>query len=32
MFIVSTHNVVYREHPLTHATLGLVGGLLTAPC
>ena len=27
--IVGMQNVVYREHPLTHATLVLVGGLLT---
>ena len=30
MFVVSTHNVVYREHPLTHATLAFIGGLMTA--
>src|SRR5688572_7206078 len=30
MFIISTQQVVYREHPLTHFTLALVGGLMTA--
>ena len=30
MFVVSTQQVVYREHPLTHFSLALVGGLLTA--
>src|SRR4051812_19051797 len=30
MFVVSTQELVYREHPLTHFSLGLVGGLLTA--
>ena len=29
MFIVSTHDVVYREHFLTHISLALVGGFLT---
>ena len=29
MFVVSTQQVVYREHPLTHFSLALVGGLLT---
>jgi rod shape-determining protein MreD len=28
MFVVSTQQLVYREHPLTHVTLALVGGLL----
>ena len=28
MFVVSTQEVVYREHPLTHFSLALVGGLL----
>jgi rod shape-determining protein MreD len=27
--IVGMQNVVYREHPLTHTTLALVGGLVT---
>src|SRR2546421_10011913 len=30
MFIVSTQELVYRAHPLTHFTLGLAGGLLSA--
>ncbi len=30
MFIVSTHDVVYREHFLTHLSLALVGGFMTA--
>jgi rod shape-determining protein MreD len=30
MFVVSTQEVVYREHPLTHLTLGLVGAVLVA--
>lgn len=30
MFTISTQEFVYRENPLTHLTLGLVGGLLTA--
>ena len=30
MFVVSTQQVVYREHPLTHFTLALVGGALTS--
>jgi rod shape-determining protein MreD len=30
MFVVSTHQAVYREHPLTHFTLALIGGLLTS--
>ena len=28
MFVISTQEVVYREHPLTHFSLALVGGLL----
>ena len=28
--IVGMQNVVYREHPLTHTTLVLIGGLVTA--
>ena len=30
MFTISTQEVVYREHPLTHFTLGLVTGISTA--
>ena len=30
MFVVSTQELVYREHPLTHFSLALVSGLLTA--
>ena len=30
MFTVSTQEVVYREHPLTHVTLAFVGSLLVA--
>jgi rod shape-determining protein MreD len=30
MFTVSTQQVVYREHPLTHFTLALVGSILTS--
>ena len=30
MFVVSTQELVYREHPLTHFSLALLGGLLTA--
>jgi rod shape-determining protein MreD len=30
LFVVSTQQVVYKGHPLTHFTLALVGGLLTA--
>src|SRR3954470_6905019 len=30
MFVVSTQELVYREHPLTHFSLALVGGFLTA--
>ena len=30
LFVVSTQQVVYREHPLTHFSLALAGGLITA--
>jgi rod shape-determining protein MreD len=30
MFVVSTQQVVYRAHPLTHFSLALVGGILTS--
>ena len=30
MFIVSTQQAVYREHPLTHFSLALIGGLVAA--
>lgn len=30
MFTISTQEIIYREHPLTHLSLGLVTGLLTA--
>jgi rod shape-determining protein MreD len=30
MFVVSTQQVVYRAHPLTHLSLVLIGGLLTS--
>src|ERR671913_1284868 len=30
MFVVSTHHDVYREHPLTHFSMALIGGLVTA--
>ena len=30
MFIVSTQEFVYRNHPLTHFSLALVGGFLTS--
>src|SRR5687768_17515423 len=30
MLAVSVHQVVYREHPLTHFLVALIGGLLTA--
>lgn len=30
MFVVSTQQIVYREHPLTHFSLALVGGSLVA--
>jgi rod shape-determining protein MreD len=29
MFVVSTQEIVYREHPLTHFSVALVGGLMT---
>ncbi|HEY8665177.1 MAG TPA: rod shape-determining protein MreD, partial [Tepidisphaeraceae bacterium] len=29
MFVISTQQIVYREHPLTHFSLALVGGLMT---
>jgi len=29
MFVVNTQQLVYREHPLTHFTLALIGGLMT---
>ena len=29
MVAVAVHQVVYREHPLTHFSLALVGGLIT---
>ncbi len=29
MFVVSTQQIVYREHPLTHVSLALIGGLMT---
>ena len=29
MIVFAAHNVVYREHPLTHFTLALIGGVLT---
>ena len=29
-FVVSTQQVVYREHPLTHFSLALAGGLMTS--
>lgn len=29
MFVVSTQQIVYRSHPLTHFSLALVGSLLT---
>ncbi len=28
-FVVGLQNVVYREHPLTHATLVLIGGIIS---
>jgi rod shape-determining protein MreD len=28
MFVISTHEIVYREHPLTHFSLALTGGIL----
>jgi rod shape-determining protein MreD len=30
MFVISTQEVVYREHPLTHFSLALAGGVLCA--
>jgi len=30
MFVVSTQEIVYREHPLTHFSLALVGQLITS--
>ena len=30
LFVVATQAVVYKGHPLTHFTLALVGGLITA--
>jgi hypothetical protein len=30
MFVVSTQEIVYREHPFTHLSLGFVGSLLVA--
>jgi rod shape-determining protein MreD len=30
MFTVSTQELVYRAHPVTHFSLGLIGGLLSA--
>ena len=30
MFTISTQELVYKAHPATHFTLGLVGGLLSA--
>jgi rod shape-determining protein MreD len=30
MFVVTAQQAVYREHPLTHFSLTLVGGLMTA--
>ena len=30
MVVFAAHNVVYREHPLTHFSLALVGGALTS--
>lgn len=30
MFVISTQQLVYREHVLTHFSLALVGGLMTA--
>src|SRR5947209_15581422 len=30
IFILSTHDLVYREHFLTHVSLALVSGLITA--
>jgi rod shape-determining protein MreD len=30
MFVVSTQQLVYHAHPLTHVSLAMVGGLVTA--
>jgi rod shape-determining protein MreD len=30
MFVISTQELVYREHPLTHVSVTFIGGLLTA--
>jgi len=30
LFVVATQQVVYKEHPLTHLSLALVAGLITA--
>src|ERR1700760_4481629 len=30
MFVVSTQQLVYREHPLTHLSLALIAGIMTA--
>src|SRR5437899_56237 len=30
MFVVSTQELVYREHPLTHFSMTFSGGLITA--
>ena len=30
MLVVALQQIVYRQHPLTHASLALVGGLMTA--
>jgi rod shape-determining protein MreD len=30
MFVVSTQQLVYREHPLTHFSLALIGGLMAS--
>ena len=30
MLIVNTQGVVYREHPLTHVSLALIGGVVTS--
>ena len=30
MFVVSTQELVYRAHPITHFSLGLISGLLSA--
>jgi rod shape-determining protein MreD len=32
MFTVSTQELVYKAHPLTHFTLGFVGGLISTAC